>query len=327
MQSLIAMKKNIYLFMSLMLGMAQVNPAQADQFEDKRADFKVILRAVDETGNPISAADLGFSWGQIGLPKPDTGSYREMSDEHGEAIFFGHTFQPDYYYGARKAGYYQAGGRARSSQQKEGRWQPWAQTFTITLKTIKNPVPMYTKSVIDFLPILGKPVGYDLEKGDWVSPYGKGEHADFEFLIEGKVESALNYGGMLTLRLPGKGNGILAQDIDSNSALEMPYEAPPDGYASSWTWQNACITGNERNAISKFVDDSNPQRGFIFRVRAVVDAQGHVIHAYYGTIPGPVTISPRLNGQWAINFTYYYNPDETRNLEFDPQKLSLAGKQ
>ena len=30
----------------------------------------------------------------------------------------------------------------------------------------------------------GKPIGFDLEKADWVAPYGKGECADFIFRLD-----------------------------------------------------------------------------------------------------------------------------------------------
>jgi hypothetical protein len=33
------------------------------------------------------------------------------------------------------------------------------------------------------IPKFNKPIGYDLEKGDWVSPYGKGLINDFIFTM------------------------------------------------------------------------------------------------------------------------------------------------
>jgi len=63
----------------------------------------------------------------------------------------------------------------------------------------------------------------------------------------------------------------------------------------------------------------------MFRVRSVVDQQGRIIRANYGKIHGPFRLSPRLDGRWAIDLLYYYNPDGTPNLEFDP-KRNLFGE-
>lgn len=231
---------------------------------------------------------------------------------------------------ARRSGYYDTdttvirlGDRAAILGATErGRWEPWERTIKVVLKPIKNPVPMYAKGIRNYLPAAGKALGYDLEKGDWVAPYGKGEKVDCEFTHEAKNEvNNLNYSGKLVLRFIGQGNGIQSHDrvsSDGISALKMPYAAPVDGYVSSWTWENARITEEKPHATSRFVGEMQYGRGFFFRVRAVVDADGKIISAWYGKINGPVDFDSRGHG--FVNFGYHLNPDTTRNVEFDPKR-------
>jgi hypothetical protein len=234
---------------------------------------------------------------------------------------------------ARREGYYEStapllrlssSDAAMKAAQIDGRWQPWERSIAIVLNPVKKPVPMYAKHLVASLPATDDPVGYDLEKGDWVAPFGKGERVDFQFQTEGSIEGPLNYHRTLRLRLPGNGNGILAYDRDpasTSSALLMPYEAPVDGYRASWTWQNARRTENTPGARSTFVDETHIERGFIFRVRAAVDSQGRVTGAWYGKINGAFIFDARGDhGHGFVNFTYYLNPDRTRNLEFDPAR-------
>jgi hypothetical protein len=48
----------------------------------------------------------------------------------------------------------------------------------------------------------------------------------------------------------------------------------------------------------------------------VIDSSGNIISANYGKIQGDFSVA--RNGK--LKFIYYYNPDGTRNLEFDKKK-------
>lgn len=56
-------------------------------------------------------------------------------------------------------------------------------THSITLRKIINPIPLYAKQ--NDIPIPKKEtwVGFDLEKADWVKPYGLGVFSDVEFIL------------------------------------------------------------------------------------------------------------------------------------------------
>ena len=65
----------------------------------------------------------------------------------------------------------------------------------------------------------------------------------------------------------------------------------------------------------------------IFRVRTKIDNDGNIISANYGKIYGPIQFGGGRPTDRPITFTYYFNPDGTPNLEYDPKKdlLKLGG--
>ena len=321
------MKKEIIIWLcTLILG----NSLVATEAPNVRLTVHVIT--VD--GQPVSGLEVGIGGGLSTTDGQYPRKANGLTDEKGD--FTAIIACRDGIAGAfaRGHGYYEAevntfrlypvglAGAKTENAVRTGRWEPWDQTVNVVILPIKNPVPAYTKRVVAFVPQNGKPCGYDLQKGDWVAPYGQGERTDVEFLMEGSVESGLNYDGKLTLQFPGAGNGIQAFERDQivHSEFRLPYEAPEEGYGPSWSWRNARITENKLGATSTMIDESFLGGHFIFRVRSILDPQGRVIRANYGKIHAPVQLSPRLNGKWAVDFVYYFNPDETRNLEFDPKR-------
>lgn len=66
------------------------------------SQFKVGVTAVDENGQPVPNADIGFGWGRLGFPKPDTDYIRKFADELGTAEFTGATRFANYAHGAKE---------------------------------------------------------------------------------------------------------------------------------------------------------------------------------------------------------------------------------
>jgi hypothetical protein len=59
-------------------------------------------------------------------------------------------------------------------------------THTITLRKILNPIPLYAKQNDIPIPEKEKWIGFDLEKADWVKPFGVGVISDVEFHLSTK---------------------------------------------------------------------------------------------------------------------------------------------
>lgn len=192
------------------------------------------------------------------------------------------------------------------------------------LKRIKHPVPMYAKRVEVKIPESNKPIGYDLVQGDLVAPYGKGQISDLVFETERKVVSSEDYDGTLTLRFSNEGDGLIAHEIERPDppGLRMPYAAPDDGYVSSKTWEESRHT-SERGK-GKIISTASNRMNYFIRVRTVRDNEGKIVSALYGKIHGDFRwfIGARAPKS-GLAFTYYLNPDGTRNIEYDPKRNLL----
>jgi hypothetical protein len=297
----------------------------------ERSSFEVAIKVVDIDQAPVIGADIGFAWGALRGGLPDSGSVRKIADNRGIAVLRGRTNFGRYAYGARKDGFYATSGIWGSFDSAvDGKWQPWMHQLLVELKPIMNPVTMYAKRVVTDIPAGREWIGFDLQIGDWVPPYGNGSERDLEFLSECAVrEFRYDYDGVLTVRFPNRGDGIqlLVYDPGSGSELKLPYQAPSDGYIGEFSWRSGRTPPSSRHGPSPIVDESNPQRAFIYRVRTVLDEEGKVISARYGKIPGPFIFDARGEHRAGfVNFTYYFNPDGTRNLEFDPKRNLFPGE-
>lgn len=120
----------------------------------------------------------------------------------------------------------------------DGKWQPWNPTNTAILKPIKNPIPMYVKSVNLGIPKYGEALGFDLKKGTWVAPYGNGVHTDLIVYAECDTpEDAFNHNFRMTISFPNEEDGIIADGVyDSTygSRLRSVQVAPKNGYEPEW---------------------------------------------------------------------------------------------
>jgi hypothetical protein len=149
--------------------------------------LKVTALVLDESRKPIRGANVKI-WYMI--PKSsgigtDDRADQGKSDDQGLFSSSGESFTPQTTIDVRKEGYYDSGEIVKfTSRSLLNRWEPWNPTVEVVLKKKRNPVGMYMKGTSNLrIPKFNKPIGYDLEKGDWVSPYGKGLINDFIFTM------------------------------------------------------------------------------------------------------------------------------------------------
>lgn len=316
--------RHVFVLAAASVVFVPVRPAVAAS--EDRAEFRLSFRVTDDAGRSVPGATVTFSWG--GLP-PNGGRERATTDAWGVVSFTGRTSVEKYAFSIRREGHYSYEGiHGRFREIEAGRWLPWGERKEILLKPVKNPVPIFTRTIAGHIPAKDRWIGYDLARGDWLPPHGAGERADIEMFAQGKVTHyARNYDGTLQVRFPESGAGILAFGMTSPEATKLFYEAPGVGYASEWTWRTACHTKDEPHAVSAFIDESDPWRGFVFRIRPQRDDRGAIVRAWHGKILGGVYFDPRgaeprgTTGLCHVKFTYYLNRDGTTNVEFDPGKF------
>lgn len=181
-------------------------------------------------------------------------------------------------------------------------------TLTLMLKKTVKPIPMYAKHIEGGPPIFNEPVGYDLEVGDWLGPYGRGVNTDLIFNGKLDQKSKNDFDYALTISFPNQKDGIQEFDLtasDAASTLHSSQNAPTNGYQSQ-----VIRTMSRHSGQGTKEEMYNPKLNYYFRVRTKVDENGNIVSAHYGKIYGDF-----------MQFSYYFNPTvNDRDIEFDPEK-------
>ena len=271
-------------------------------------EWKVTLKIVDETGEPVVGAKASVGYYSHSVPALIDG----LTDTNGFFMTSHSARSGILGFSARKAGYYTS---REPSYDLGFTYDParWNFTVTIILKQIVRQIPMYAKHVADGPPVFNAPVGYDLMIGDWVAPHGNGHTTDIIFsgALDQKAKSDFDY--KLTVTFPKQGDGIQVFGLsaaDKASELHSSHETPFDGY------QPQVVRTMSRHPGEGTKEDMNDRnRNYYFRVRTVLDENGNVKSALYGKIYGDF-----------MQFSYYLNPTPNdRNVEFDPKQNLLKG--
>jgi hypothetical protein len=277
---------------------------------------KITAKVVGEKENIIQGADVHISfeiakkggWGTDNFGKEGVSDSDGLFTAKANASSrIGITVRKEGYYFSRQI--YEFPSRSLLLN----RWEPWNPTIEVVLKKKRNPVAMYIGGTnwVE-VPALEKPVGYDLEKGDWVAPYGGGFVSDITIEFNLSYRAYTDYDANMTISFPNGQDGIQEYWFDNNdqSYFKWPFQAPVDGYKQSV------------NIFEKDTPDdgykTNKKEGvnYIFRIRTKLDKEGNIISANYGKFIGEFGISRKGK----TRFSYILNLDGTRNLEEDPEK-------
>lgn len=285
--------------------------------------YSIKAKITNDNGVPVRDADVYVSFEKNTTSGTKMYAKRGTTDSEGKFEASG-SGNGHISYGASKKGYYQSyytydfPGMASTGSQKRD--------FSIVLRKIENPAPMYarnTKLAPIEIPVIGKDVGFDLVKFDWVVPYGRGSESDMIFHLERlPVVTRQNYTAALSIKFSNKYDGIqkhleLRKD---GSQFKLPRYAPETGYEQKLDLQESFTTdGPDKLNFNFHAEDLN----YIFRIRSV-EKDGKLEKSMYGKIRGTIDFSAMRTKTAKIYFYYYLNPDYTRNLEFDP-KHNLFG--
>lgn len=276
---------------------------------------KVTIIVVDEEGKAIKDAKVVIAFDDDnGKEIPIKGSTDENGFFSGSASVSGHMGGH-----VTKNGFYKSYFTHNFYIKKLGVWQPWNKEITVMLRHKLNPVPMYVKNRVIEIPEVGKEIGFDLMKFDWVIPYGQGTQVDFIFRIDRNYTNVDNFDVTMTLTFSNKYDGIqLIKDdrggiYSEGSVYRLPRNAPEMGYQKKLV--KRITRGN-----GEFNNDKAQDNNYIFRIRSEVNEDGTLKRSMYGKIRGDILLSPRTSKTSKIDMYYYLNPDYTRNLEFNPDR-------
>lgn len=207
------------------------------------------------------------------------------------------------------------------------RWLPYDEVQVVTLQRKGKPIPLFVRHEDSgrFRDLTTEPDGkfyYDLVKGAWLPPFGKGVQADIEFSFLPRKDFGVHIGlsgypgrsyrDEIVLRFIGDGNGIVSVLPPPNAVLKIR-EAPLEGYEQkhvSWRGRNKDIQPERSDCTEKCQ---------AFRIRTRKNAEGKIASALYGKVYGGFPLTYRgADHPSGVEFTYYLNPiPNDQNLEWD----------
>jgi hypothetical protein len=200
----------------------------------------------------------------------------------------------------------------------DDRWQPWNPTIELQLRKKGKPVAMFEKEIQGLqVPLLDQPVGFDLEHGDWISPYGQGRISDFIFLAHSAMTNEQEYASKLLLTFSNPQDGLIIKRIHwrNDYGLVLPGIAPEVGYSNRWEFVlnvHYDQASKTRQTVSNTSEDDN----YYIRVRTRTAPDGRIQSAMYGKIHRGILHRPEYpSGKVSVGFYYYLNTNGTRNTE------------
>ena len=214
-----------------------------------------------------------------------------------------------------------------------GVWQPDNLVVTLRLQRVENPIPLFVRQIFsrasasvssNYFDIGKGKMQFDLLKGSFLPPIGRGEYADICFtrLEREDLGIGTNFNGRTSLAYR---DGMMVEFLgDGNGLIEIPSKktdgikirtAPLEGYKADYL-----VTKGKDKSV-KYFTSSNPDRNFAFRIRTKKDKNGKIVSAYYGKIYGDIEIKKPYTVEVSVaapSFMYYLNPKPLdRNLEWD----------
>jgi hypothetical protein len=282
---------------------------------------KMTVRVISEQGEPISDATVAIRFREAVTFNKNAWSTGK-TDSKGIYVSEGRHNDMRLNASVGKEGFYGSGTSwIVFNDIVLGKLQPWNPVAEVILRPIGNPVALYAKRVQTEIPVLERPCGYDLEKGDWVAPYGHGVMPDFIFTAQREYRSRNDYEIRVKLSFSNPKDGFVKTifpEIGKDSAFRWEREAPQAGYEQPVLLREA-VHGNV------FIDSFKEDDAYFFRVRAVGDNSG-ITRGNYGKISGGLRLYGANSKTCILRFFYYFNPiSQDRNIEWDMKKNLFTG--
>lgn len=187
-------------------------------------------------------------------------------------------------------------------------------TLSCVLYRKLAPRPMYTSRVMaDFkLPVIGKPVGYDMKVGDWTSPYGTGQTCDFTLMFtESHTNGCWTYSG--ELRFPPGAGAYRKKNLPSTS-LWAPHFAETNAVYES-VFVSTFKAYDDGRYVGHWKDVLGEDEHMVVRTRVERDAEGRVVKCNYAKIRGKLLVRKVFSFEECT-----FNPRENDPcLEADPE--------
>ena len=280
------------------------------------------VTAVDDAGCAVSNAEVTVSalckyYFGVGGRSSDWAEFKSCTDVDGTASVKFKMYGNRFKWSVRAEGYYSPGQKAEYFQFKENKdltctLLEGEREVRAVLYRKRNPKPMYAYPGFAFkrVPKSAGRFGFDLRCGDWVSPVGKGEVADF-YVLKGWDSVSNEFG---RLEFP-KGAGAYIGKQTGNNGFPSVYEANTNAcFESEFSYK-----GEELNVIengSRNTPSVEKDEYMVLRTRVCMDDSGNIVRANYSKIVGPFEINADIQMLEVV-----FNGEENDpNLELDSKR-------
>lgn len=257
----------------------------------KGALAQVKIMVVDQCGAVVSGAKI---WGGFtcGSRMNDYVLVDGFTDTNG--MYVAQGMCNEYLrFDVRKEGYYRTREKIFFCESnadpivKDGKWQPYGELRTVVLKQIRSPgrcTPFERRLRDVTIPKFNIWMGFDLEKGSWISPWGNGVCADMLLRFSShETDVYHNYRYEMDVSFTNNPfGGAYVAKLDSYSDLKTAYCANTNTcFQREMRFYSESEPGRMRT--SSILDDSSY---LVYRTRTKVDADGRMTSANYGMIKG-----------------------------------------
>lgn len=281
------------------------------------ADSQIEVTVVHEDGSPVAGAKVKGIFPSVwNRSRAKTNMVEVQTNAKGQATLREKsggdvliTVTKEGYYGSEEVISFNTG---KSSCVADECWQPWGYPCKIVLKPKMFPRKLIVSGWDDrsYKSSPGKPgekIGFDLERIDWVAPYGKGIVPDF--LVSYRMHNEGLPKGIIarkeiTLYFPNVADGAYRAPISTQSYMQPPHKADINA-----VYQKEISFWKDMNfyaSIAKPSEDNLEKECLILRTRTVCDVSGKIISAHYTVFDAPLI--PWGNPDNCFYFFYFYNP-------------------
>ncbi len=189
-----------------------------------------------------------------------------------------------------KDGYYRTRDRislitmGRRHEVKWGKWQPWGMKHKIILPKVRERSALPFKSLDwRWTKHINEWIGYDLQLGDYVAPFGSGEVVDFEiyFAWDGKLFNDFNE-IEIRLRFPDKYAGVYWADKFIGSDLKGVYTANATAkYNSEISFGSRVFRDKKGIPYKRETRDFDKSKTLVGRSRCALNESGELVQTTY----------------------------------------------
>ena len=163
------MKASALAFFAILIGTFTYGRDVSPDFERAQirgAKTRIVLKAVDDVGNPVAGASIHVLMGMnYRLKSYDIDG---VTDTNGIFVVEGKTTGNEIEITAMKNGYYQPSkerlcfiGIGNEYEVKDGKWQPWGMEIPLVFREVRNPVKLISKVDGYMIPATNCWIGFD----------------------------------------------------------------------------------------------------------------------------------------------------------------------